>query len=171
MMVPIRILLLIVLMLMWAPFSEVNASGDQRTAELVVFRVFPVIESEGSRRVARSELKCDPCNEVIDDRDGSRTRYLLNPDAAIHLSADAIESAGVEAGAQGAVVFVVLTSHGKSMLESLIVSRTDVAADVVNGKIVGFGPLRLSESRYLVVMAASRADAEELAQMLRPSTR
>jgi hypothetical protein len=159
-------LVLLVLLLLQACFSEVRASGAIK-AEIEVFRAFPVFDSEGSRRLARSKLGCDPCTEVVDERDEDHSRYFLNPAAGIHLNANAIESVGVETSGQGAVVFVVLSEYGKSVIETLVITSGDFAANVVNGKVIGLVPLRLFESRYVVAFAPTQSAAEEIAQLLR----
>lgn len=147
-------------------------ASETLKAEVEVFRVFPVFESEGSRRVARSELGCDPCEELTHrDHDGRESRYFLNPDAGVQLGSSAVANVGAESDEQGAVAFVTLTDQGRTLIESLIANKDDVAANLVDGEVISLVPLRMFGSRYVVAFAPTEAAAEEIVRLLRDGRR
>lgn len=140
-----------------------------RTA-VVVFRVFPVFDSEGSRRVARSELGCDPCREItFEEPDGTDAQFFLNPDAGVRLDARLVTDVGLDSGDEGAIVFVNLTDQGRSAIESLASSRADFAANFVEDKLIGVVPLRMFESRYVIALPRDASAAEKIVRLLDPS--
>ena len=163
MMLPSRIVLSIAVMMI--AFCS-HAEGSSK-AQITVFRAFPVFDSEGSRRVARSELKCDPCREIVDKRDDDDARYFLNPDAGVQLSLSMIEDVAVESAGEGFVVWVALSAQGKAMISSMIVAHDDFAANFIDGAFSGMVPLNLFDSRYVIAFRSTRSDAEDIARRIR----
>ena len=145
---------------------------DPLKVRITVFRVFPIFESEGSRRVARSELGCDPCQEVIhEDLDGNDARYFLDPGAGVHLDGNVVDAVGVDSGEKGTVVVVTLTEQGKSLIESLATGKTDSAANFANGEVIDIVPLWMFGARYVVAFAPTPLAAEQILQRLRGESR
>jgi hypothetical protein len=146
-----------------------NVDAETLHSEVIVFAVAPVFESdEESRRIARLDLGCDPCQEIEDvEPDGTRAQYFLNPKAGVPLDGRVVDELGVESSKEGAVVFVRLNAEGQTLIRSLQETSDVFAANFVDGELIGLVPLRLLDSRYVIAIESDAASAERVRARIR----
>ena len=139
-----------------------------------MFRAFPVFESEGSRRLARRELGCDPCRE-ISTRDGlapssSNRTLFIDPDAGVTIHGEQILSIHQDRAESEIVVYVRLRDDAQKSVAALRGAVQDAAATYIAGKLVGVGPIEMADSNFAIALVESPALAEEIAASLRTDT-
>ena len=138
--------------------------------ELELYRAFPVFESEGSRRIARIELGCDPCREISirSGIDGSDQKYFIDAESALLIENDQIISAHQEVSTDDVVVYVRLREEAVEQIRSLKVTVEDSAAAFIRRKLVGVVPLEVYESHFAIAFMSDEQLAREIVDILSP---
>lgn len=128
-----------------------------------IYPAFPVFESEGSRRVARERLECNPCTEIMDrGEEGKGSRYMINAQAGVRFTREHIRATRVDAIGGAYVVSIVLTEPAQRQINSMVDSPLAEAASFVGPDLVGIVPLRLWGDRYHLAVLNSADEAESV---------